>query len=77
MYCRKCGSQTIEGTNFCGVCGERIVLPEIQNNDPKPIEKIEIIEVKEEPIESKASLEVILGIILITMVLSVLLISVL
>lgn len=37
MYCPNCGSQIPEGTQFCGVCGSRIVMSAVQpENYPKP-----------------------------------------
>lgn len=74
MYCRKCGKPLVEGASFCGGCGTPIQTVEL----PKPIEeKIEIIEVKDEKLPSLESDEKVLGIILCTLILSLILIGIL
>lgn len=37
MFCPNCGSQVPDGTQFCGVCGSRIIMAAVQTDHyPKP-----------------------------------------
>ena len=74
-YCRKCGSQIVDYARFCNVCGERTG-DNVVINQPQPVEIIqeEIVELKDEKLDSKAGDGIILSIILSTIGLSMMLI---
>ena len=69
MYCRICGSVLENGAKYCGNCGSEVisVVPQKQVQMPLPIQE-EIVEVKEEKIESKASDSLILTLVGLTVV---------
>lgn len=78
MYCTNCGSKLREGANFCTNCGVKIkAKTDKVTNDilvqNKAIEE-QVIEIKEKPFISKTNDIIILGIIIITMILSIMMI---
>lgn len=63
MYCRNCGNELKENARFCSICGTSI------NEEKQQV--IEIIEEKEEKIESKANNVTVLLLVLVTMIISI------
>ncbi len=78
MYCTNCGSKLKEKANFCINCGAKIKskIDKVTNNMlvQKKTTEEQIVEIKEEPFISKTNDTIILGIITITIILSIIMI---
>ncbi len=69
MYCRNCGKELRENASFCASCG--LKLKEDKTNEIDQVEVIEEIIIPEQKIESLASNTIILGIVFLTMIISI------
>ncbi len=79
MYCRNCGTKLRENANFCTNCGEKVKKIQATNElkkkkTVKSVPEVQIIEVTEEPYIPKAKDKIVLGIIIGTMIISIVLI---
>ena len=70
MFCIKCGKKLADSGNYCEYCGTKKIGVQKETESPKIIYEEE----KELPPSPKASQTTILGVIVLTMVISILLI---